>query len=256
MAAFISGNNFLDLQNDQPYLRNVLGATLMAWTNVDILSTDHIVAAFGVGSPGALGASRAQLRVASTTLNSLGTIFAEARAGDSEAASTAQAPNDIIEIDRWFHIAAVIDYSAAGGFQLYLNGQLQSNASETVNFAQTGTDDTDAQRSKIGTDPTNGLSITWRGILEDLRLYSRALSAAEIQSIYSRFNNGPINLRDLQGHWPMTEGFGAPVTGDGQIIVRLPNVSRPDFPPAEANTVESNLVYAYGVTKRRKYLFG
>ena len=77
--------------------------------------------------------------------------------------------------DTWHHVAWVRDKSANAIYH-YIDGQLEATAS-TV-----GTDITFSTTHRIGGD-NRGAPPNWHGLLDDLQVYSRALSQAEISDI-------------------------------------------------------------------------
>jgi glucose/arabinose dehydrogenase len=77
-----------------------------------------------------------------------------------------------IPLNQWSHLAAVFDDSA-NTYKLYLNGALISTNTETLAPVP------NTQSLLFGDD---GSSERWRGLLDDIRLYNRPLSASEIQT--------------------------------------------------------------------------
>lgn len=74
----------------------------------------------------------------------------------------------------WYHVAASIDGTTV---KVYVNGVLEKEA------AQTQTPTYSTEQGKIG-NRNNNTDITMNGTLDDVRLYNRALSAAEIRQLY------------------------------------------------------------------------
>jgi glucose/arabinose dehydrogenase len=108
-----------------------------------------------------------------TTGNRISSGFANG--GCREHAST----TPTVPVNQWSHLAAVFD-DTANTYTLYLNGTAISTQSETrapnpttqaLVFGQTG----------------YGGGERWRGLIDDLRIYNRALTTAEIQT---DMNNG------------------------------------------------------------------
>ena len=85
-----------------------------------------------------------------------------------------QTPANALTINAWQHVAATYDGST---MSIYVNGVLQ--ASQAV----PGSIDTDAADSLVmGLNVTNA-SYDWNGFTDEVSLYNRALTSAEIQSI-------------------------------------------------------------------------
>src|SRR3989344_3616023 len=107
----------------------------------------------------------------------------------------------------WQHIVGTLD--ASNVWRLYRNGNLvfTSVAQSALN--------TPTIRTTLGAESSGGSSIAHS--LDEVRVYNRALSAAEIQALYNsgaqKFTAPPTNL-GLVGYWSMNEGTGT-VAGDG-----------------------------------------
>lgn len=76
------------------------------------------------------------------------------------------------DTSRWFHVAGTV---SGGEMRLYRDGQL-------VNSASGGTMTAGTQPLEIGRDP-NVRTSYWRGLLDEVRIYGRALSASEVQAL-------------------------------------------------------------------------
>src|SRR3989344_3381762 len=113
---------------------------------------------------------------------------------------------NIIKPNSWNHIVGTYNGSgASSGINIYVNGVSQSLV-DAVNFGLG-----DAQTT-IGASIVSGLPTRlFDGLIDEVRVYNRALSAAEIQALYksgaSRQTQGPSNP-GLVGYWPMNENTG------------------------------------------------
>jgi hypothetical protein len=81
--------------------------------------------------------------------------------------------------DRWYHAAAT--YDAAGHMRVFLDGILDGTAGPFLPIDNQG----DAMR--FGRHQTGGTagSHHYRGLIDEVRIYNRALSASEIAAIYA-----------------------------------------------------------------------
>lgn len=79
-------------------------------------------------------------------------------------------------VGRWYHVAGVYD-SNAKSLALYINGVLQHSASYPASWSATG--NTVIGRTKWNATPLSFLN----GQVDDVRFYSSALSAAQIQTL-------------------------------------------------------------------------
>lgn len=94
---------------------------------------------------------------------------------------------------------------------VYLNGAQNGTSSPGT------TGSTNSQAFQIGAGSPYGNLIYFNGYMEDVRVYTRALSADEVATIYAARGTDKI-LSSLVGHWPMTGG--APTTAPGTILDR------------------------------------
>lgn len=81
-----------------------------------------------------------------------------------------------IQNNTWYHIFATWDGET---LSLYINGQLQGE--------DTGSPGTDSDTQSILTfgRPNNADNYYWEGIIDDIRIYNRALSAEEVINLYN-----------------------------------------------------------------------
>jgi hypothetical protein len=79
-------------------------------------------------------------------------------------------------LNTWYHVAATRD--PTGNFRLFVNG----NQAGTTVAKSTSTDCT-TQPLTIGASTNN--FTRFNGAIDDVRLYNRALSPAEIQTLYT-----------------------------------------------------------------------
>lgn len=133
------------------------------------------------------------------------------------------------------HIAVVPDVTNTDRF-FYIDGVLaSSNLSATFAGTQTGL-------MTIGTSSAF-LTQGWRGVIDDFRIYERALPIEEVQTIHAAEGNDGI-IDDLSHWWPMDEGVeGATVTTLYDVIGGL------DLTSVSGSPTYDN---SFGI-KRRRY---
>ena len=86
---------------------------------------------------------------------------------------------DTLTLGTWYHITAVFNSGATGGI-VYINGTVSKNGN-------LGTEATTTNRVRISgrwVTPNSGSGVVFTGSLDDVRIYNRALRAAEIAEIY------------------------------------------------------------------------
>jgi hypothetical protein len=77
----------------------------------------------------------------------------------------------------WHHVAAVLDDSA---WFLYVDGQLENSKT----LAEMPTDTWSCNYGFVGALNYGSYTLFWRGLVRDVRVYGRALSAAEVWTLY------------------------------------------------------------------------
>jgi hypothetical protein len=115
--------------------------------------------------------------------------FSVFKATDVESNLKGPAPS---VLNKWIHIAGTYHFVADGTSQmtLYINGVLNTNISTAVGPRQTTTND-----CHIGHRQYSGFTYYVGGMVDDPRIYNRALSAAEVAGLYwevaSQWKQGP-----------------------------------------------------------------
>ena len=117
--------------------------------------------------------------------------------------------NTAIPINQWSHITMTYNgSSAASGVAFYING-----------IKDTLTINTDALTTSIlnNVAPTIGSRTDqtdyWQGLIDDVRVYNRALTAAEVRQVYYGI---PTTQYGLVGHWQLlgtSNNFAPDISG-------------------------------------------
>ncbi len=112
-----------------------------------------------------------------------------------------------INDNKWHYVLAVRDDSAKT-MTIYIDGAVRTSGSYT------GTPDTGAQNARIGISPYTGQgaggSYPFLGSIDDVRIYNRALSAAEVSNLYK---SGIAQVNSTQTS--VTSGLAGWFTMDG-----------------------------------------
>ena len=166
--------------------------TLSAWINArtfdgysgfnDILSCDVI------------GGTREWVWLTSTDATLTDAKLAIAIFGTGGGVVEAQTP-EIILANEWTHVAVTQDGSYTfGGFKMYINGKPQTltdTSSGTFTAPSVGTNNLG-----IGRRPGNFIfDLHWNGLIDDCAIWTRALSANEIQRLYLLGRGGMYERR-------------------------------------------------------------
>ena len=88
----------------------------------------------------------------------------------------------IVPINIWSHVSFVYNEDSAKKIKIYLNGVLQALGTDTAGVGTV--DDDSAIDLNIGN--AVGVDRTFDGIISDVQIYNKALSAEEVLSIYSQ----------------------------------------------------------------------
>lgn len=114
------------------------------------------------------------------------------------------------QIDQWHHIVVAYNGASstiASNFALYDNG-LSLPLSASCSFASQN------ENSRIG--QFTGNSWNWNGLIDDVRIYNRALSANEIKRLYNLGGTYKVNKTNTDS---LTEGLVGHWTFDGNDMV-------------------------------------
>jgi hypothetical protein len=118
-----------------------------------------------------------------------------------------------IEVGHWYHIAVVS--KASGDIDTYINGVLDSSAS---GFSATN----EPEAIIIGADTGTELAC-FKGIIDEVAIFNRALADSEIQQVYRNLGRLSGNEAGLVGYWNFDadEGDivkdGSPYRNDGKL---------------------------------------
>lgn len=101
--------------------------------------------------------------------------------------------NTVFATNTWYHVAATYDGAT---MKIYVNGVLDASKAQTGSFVSNGV-------FNIGYSFDNNRY--WNGKMDELRVWKRALTQAEIQA---NMCTVPVNSTLLEGYWKMNEGIG------------------------------------------------
>ena len=116
--------------------------------------------------------------------------------------------NGQIPLNTWTHITLVKRDTASNNVDWYFNGQYES----TKTAPQTLTSNGD---KTLGNRKEGAYDHPLHGRLDDVRMYDRPLSSAEIATLYNS-TRPPALLNDLSlvGYWPLNEPAGSTIAND------------------------------------------
>jgi hypothetical protein len=206
---------------DIPSLRNTTGGSMMCWFNLFSLppaapdpSDKYCLVASSVGPPpGVTNTSRLEIEI-ETDPGPESHFNIVARSLDGSGGGIISSPDGGIVPGTKSHVAITVDYVLGVG-RIYQNGQLLTE--QVVPGAWgTPTSDTNGMVGSIGTEDS-GTPEFVHGLLEDVRIYNRVLTADEIMTIYNCQGVDGI-VRGLQQRYEFQDRSNGSVMGQGQAF--------------------------------------
>jgi hypothetical protein len=197
--------------------QNASSMTLETWfkTPQNITSFIELIdISINSGSP--TTNSRAFLELANNNA-----ISAGGRAPDSQGVQDRQTANNVFTANRWYHAAAVINYST-NSVKIYLNG-VELSTTGTSTFTNPTTDNTTSSFGAIGAQD-DGSTGFFKGFIDEVKIYSSARTADQVkadfngetksQGVSASFGPNQSYLSDgLVGYWKLDETSANTCTG-------------------------------------------
>lgn len=163
-----------------PILNLTQAITISAWIKPDVKDNKQILSKGGVYELGTIDTGLLEFR-----------LNRDANGSTYRLRSNKTYPNDG---NTWMHVAATFNGTSSA---IYINGVLDNSATYTPTSIKSN-----STALQIG---ARGGINRWDGSLDEVKLYKRALSSAEIQNL---LGEGPTVHPNLVGFWKMEEGNG------------------------------------------------
>jgi len=108
--------------------------------------------------------------------------LAPAAGGDDPVWAGAGTWEDSCDAGKWYHVAGVVDRKT-GATRLYLNGELKNSAEWEANKPSR---DPGKSPWRVGVASPEAKKWAWpaKGLIDDVRIYKKALSDAEVTALY------------------------------------------------------------------------
>lgn len=174
-----NGTNQRATRSSTAALRNVAAGTVAFWFN----PTSTAAGKWAFTLTGGTNQNRASVQLIAG-----GALRFWGRAGDAEAAQSLLTSSSTVTAGTWAHVVGVWNYTS-DTIACYINGSLLSSAS--VSFTASATSDTNATTIAIASD---GASDYLACSFDDVRIYSRALSADDALALYNLKNLRPAAI--------------------------------------------------------------
>jgi Concanavalin A-like lectin/glucanases superfamily len=211
---------------------NQSALTGMCWFNLFALPTTPGNALFDWTTGAILTGSRFGLNTSSSVPNKLRCV---AKCTDTDVLSSFDSTNNVLTPGLWQHAAFTIDYVAQTPL-LYVNGVNQPVAGVS-SLTGTATSNTSSAAAKIGGDINNTVFVN--GLIEDVRLYQRALSVQEIMTIFTAQGMDGI-VQGLASRYVCNDlANGQPVAG----ISSIGPIDRVTGVPVNGNAINFGTTY-------------
>ena len=232
---------------DIPSLNNVPGASLACWFTMISLppgpadpATKYTLAGSSCGPPGVpplTNRSRIEIEIDNDPGAGAPAHFnVVSRALDTDANSDNSSPNNTAPVGVPTFVVATVDYTSRQ-VKIYKNGVLIL-AEIGVNLTAGNTSPTNAEAGSIGTEE-RGDPEFFNGWIEDVRLYSRTLSADEVLTMYTCEGVDGI-VFGLQQRYELQSGFPTQTVNSlspQDSAVRMINGSVPSGSPTYDDSI-------------------
>ena len=210
----------VNVGSDQDYLRDVSGATVAAWVKVskNQLAARESYIYQSSGRP----SSRLHLQVRGRgTPQSIGTLASFMRRVDADDTASLFSTKTI-RFDRWVHVAMVVDY-VASTYSFYIDGSDAGSGSTGLSRGRSQNSPTPQNWVGAGSGRNH-----FPGLIDDVRIYRRALSPEEIQRLTRPADDVPAdNKGDLVLQYTFEQS--------GQLVKDLARVDGTDTPVDDGN---------------------
>ena len=225
MAISLNGTSqYINMGTDRNLARNVSQSTFMAWVRQPAAQNSKVVLGIAIGPPpGIVGTSRISLETSPnltvvspfTNGDDIGVVL---RASDSDAGFAAYGSGGQLVANTWCHVCVTVNWPATSAMTIYHNAApvtLTGSSSGTPTWTAGNTSNTNTKQCVVGVNE-DGLSGFFSGQIEDVRVYNRILSQAEIETIYN--SSGADGITDGLELWlPFKEGADGATIGSNVI---------------------------------------
>lgn len=224
-----SSSQWVDQGSDVPATNGLSEASLAAWVKLESAAGTMGVISIAIGPPpGSSATSRFTMEIRST--RRVQVVVRAADGGSSNTLLSATA----LTLGVWTHIVVVVDI-ANDVFEIYIDGVL--DASSSPSFTPTAWPSTNSKNAALGSKP-DGSAEFLDGVLDDARIYSVRLTAAEAQTLHAGRGKATV-LRGLEQWYLLSEKEpGATASGAGTVkdgAVRQENAT-PNASPVYAES--------------------
>lgn len=177
--SFDGVDDYINCGNDGSLKRSNTDFTIEAWIKLNGYSSSWAEAILSNRAPSGGFGSLFFVRGEKDALNKRKVTF------DTSVGTESGPPRMVfgitqLQLNRWYHVAATFQYKGGGANEatIFVNGI----AENTATLREIG--NPDAQPTRIGWEHSQNVDYDFNGIIDEVRVYNRALTADEIKSHY------------------------------------------------------------------------
>ncbi len=122
---------------------------------------------------------------------------------NSGGASLSTPTSVIPTLNQWYHVAFVWDWDGTDGYRrIYVDGDLQAQDTTAI-----GNLESSKGRLLFGTSKFTNWWY-YEGMVDDSRIYTKALTESEVESLMTATTSDDPSALDLKSHWTFDDGTG------------------------------------------------
>jgi hypothetical protein len=139
------------------------------------------------------------------SIGSSGAVILSRSAGNDFTTDGVSSDNGWIAAGNWYHILATFDGTEN---RIYINGGL---AAMSFNSLATATNTQPVTIGQVSQDYLCGSAFPYNGLIDDVRIYNRALTNSDVRQLYGTTVPNPAQL---VGHWTMDQASWNGTSGE------------------------------------------
>ena len=180
----------VSLGRNLPFFRNVTAGTLSAWIHPKGGGEERYprIIMLSVHRDEPTTKTRAKLSLNRDENGQRFKLVASARPTDHGRTDSLVTDNYEVPPDRWTHVAAVFDFEK-DSIELYVDGTSRQKT-DSAGFEDSRVADTPAFCGAIGSEE-GGSEKFFGGLIDDVRIYDRALTGDEVKELYKKTSLRP-----------------------------------------------------------------
>ncbi|RLG27662.1 hypothetical protein DRO03_11615 [Methanosarcinales archaeon] len=237
--SFDGVDDYVNCGNDGSLKRSNTDFTIEAWIKLNDYSSSWVEAILSNRASGGGVGSLFFVRGEKDALNKRKVTF------DTSVGTESGPPRMVfgitqLQLNQWYHVAATFQYKGgdANEATIFVNGV----AENTATLREIG--NPDAQQTWIGWEPSQNVDYDFNGIIDEVRIYNRALTAEEIKSHYEGKQTALSLTKSASPH-SIKQGQTSTVT------LTVKNTGKTEITDIEvSDTIPADLIFVSGETSK------